>query len=624
MECGLITRQPLLWKAVKCGSFYVCVCLAFCAPGGFAAAVDFKFAVLADSQFNHPQVYEQTLYSLNLLRPRFVIQVGDLINGYTEDEAKLRKEWVRFKKQISILEMPYYPVVGNHDVTNQTAERIFIEVWGQERLLYSFNQENSHFVVLNTSYHAKYAEIGPEETAWLKNDLAQAFNQGDPNKPAHLFVFMHDPLWRTRPEAFEPIHQLLKQYPTRYVFGGHTHEYLFQEREGIGYVILNTSGEMWSMVERAGRFHAFMLMSVQDGKVSPAVIKCGSVLPVDTIMAPDADAVNGLSESGGVIRVATLTAAGLDAKLSLPLKNPLKQPLTWEVEWQRLAPGWSIDPMYQTVELSAGSTGEARFQVRSPAGVKLEGKEGPVCQAHAAVNVRAGQVDRVWEAQIAADRSKSAIPTSASAEYTKRYELFAPKHIQAGRCAQPPVIDGNLDDLAWQACTPITFEVPPGLKTEFRVAYNQDGLYFSGWAQEPNPEGLKAAATGEIPATWEDDDLEIYLDPGMTMKQFYRLFTNVAGTSFLAYPSPEGTGSKKGGFPYTVKTRIGESSWSLEARLLYKDMKGDPPTDGAQWGVNFKRFRFQSRELPSNAGQWSPMSGYPYEPEKFGVLEFGG
>ncbi len=46
-------------------------------------AQEFRFAVWGDSQFQNPEVFEETVKRTHLLNPDFVIHVGDMIHGYT-------------------------------------------------------------------------------------------------------------------------------------------------------------------------------------------------------------------------------------------------------------------------------------------------------------------------------------------------------------------------------------------------------------------------------------------------------------------------------------------------------------------------------------------------------------
>jgi hypothetical protein len=50
---------------------------------------------------------------LNLLQLEFVINLGDLIEGYSEDPAKLNAEWDEVDGMLFELEMPFFRTVGN-------------------------------------------------------------------------------------------------------------------------------------------------------------------------------------------------------------------------------------------------------------------------------------------------------------------------------------------------------------------------------------------------------------------------------------------------------------------------------------------------------------------------------
>ena len=104
-----------------------------------AGAGEFKFAVLGDSQFENSAVFERLIQEVNLLKPAFVIHTGNMIEGYTYDPVRIREEWEIFKKQIAALTMPFYPVAGNRDVATTPLQAVFAEVWGKDKLYYSFD-----------------------------------------------------------------------------------------------------------------------------------------------------------------------------------------------------------------------------------------------------------------------------------------------------------------------------------------------------------------------------------------------------------------------------------------------------------------------------------------------------
>src|SRR3954452_19790607 len=54
----------------------------------------FQFAIVGDRTGRHrPGVFEKGIEKLNLLQPEFVMSVGDLIEGYTKDQAEIDEEW---------------------------------------------------------------------------------------------------------------------------------------------------------------------------------------------------------------------------------------------------------------------------------------------------------------------------------------------------------------------------------------------------------------------------------------------------------------------------------------------------------------------------------------------------
>ena len=206
---------------------------------GVGVAANFKFAVLGDSQFNNPEVFEEITPEVELLKPDFVIHIGDQIHGYTYDPEELNEEWARFKRQISPITAPYYPVPGNHDVGTTPMEAVYAKVWGADKFYYSFDHKGSHFVILDSDYRLHYGRITDNQLKWLASDL-EAHKNAD-----NIFIFVHRPLWRDRHSNWNTVRKMLRKYPNiRAVFSGHTHEYCVEKIDNIPCIILNSSGNM--------------------------------------------------------------------------------------------------------------------------------------------------------------------------------------------------------------------------------------------------------------------------------------------------------------------------------------------------------------------------------------------
>ena len=86
----------------------------------------FQFVVVTDRTGGpRPGIFEKGVEKINLLQPEFVMSVGDLIQGYTTDTIEINRQWDEFTGFVDKLEMPFFFVPGNHDITNPVMEQIW-------------------------------------------------------------------------------------------------------------------------------------------------------------------------------------------------------------------------------------------------------------------------------------------------------------------------------------------------------------------------------------------------------------------------------------------------------------------------------------------------------------------
>ena len=79
----------------------------------------FTFAIISDLNGGEREgIFSVAVEQTNLFNPSFVLSVGDLIDGGTEDKAQLKKEWESFDGRASKLNAPFFHLGGNHDLTN--------------------------------------------------------------------------------------------------------------------------------------------------------------------------------------------------------------------------------------------------------------------------------------------------------------------------------------------------------------------------------------------------------------------------------------------------------------------------------------------------------------------------
>lgn len=199
----------------------------------------FQFAIVADRTGGmRPGVFEDAVRKLNLLQPEFVLSVGDLIEGYSEVEAELDRQWDELEQILAPLEMPFFYVPGNHDITNAVMAEKRKERFG--RPYYHFVYRKVLFLCLNTE-DPPGGHIGTQQIAYVAKVLEE-------NRDVRwTLLFFHEPLWLyERETGWEQIEALLQGRPYT-VFAGHYHTYTLYERHDQRYFMLATTGGVSSL-----------------------------------------------------------------------------------------------------------------------------------------------------------------------------------------------------------------------------------------------------------------------------------------------------------------------------------------------------------------------------------------
>jgi Calcineurin-like phosphoesterase len=87
---------------------------------------NFRFAIIGDRTggANAEGTFEMAMDQVNLLQPEFVINVGDAIEGYSDEKAELHAEWDEVDAMLNKLDMPFFRTLGNHDIANEIAQEV--------------------------------------------------------------------------------------------------------------------------------------------------------------------------------------------------------------------------------------------------------------------------------------------------------------------------------------------------------------------------------------------------------------------------------------------------------------------------------------------------------------------
>ena len=237
-----------------------------------ASADKFTFAVFSDlTGLERSGVFEIAVAQLNLLRPELIMNVGDLIEGDSADEAGLAVEWDSFDKRARLARAPVFYAGGNHDLSSELQKRVWQQRYG--RRYYHFTYRNVLFLVLDTEDNTpergqEIVELRNQAIEIYKTEGPEAFSRTEyaslPERSAGtvgmeqsayfqkviadnpdvrwIFLFMHKPAWQREGERnFDAIEAALADRPYT-VFNGHVQAYAYRQRHGRDYIQLATTG----------------------------------------------------------------------------------------------------------------------------------------------------------------------------------------------------------------------------------------------------------------------------------------------------------------------------------------------------------------------------------------------
>ena len=241
---------------------------------------EFRFAVIGDRTggSNTEGIFDRAMDQLNLLQPEFVINVGDLVEGYTQDKATAVAQWDEVDGIINELEMPFFYVPGNHDLGNDLMKQVWLERRGAT--YYHFMYRDVLFLVFNSEdpsrppppnmqeRTATYKKLRKEDPA-AAQAMLEEFMAGlesykkpmlmsdrqldyfrkvlaDNPKVRWTFALFHQPDWEheQRGEALRAIEQMLQGRPHTMI-AGHLHYYDYKNHDGSDYITMGPVGASW-------------------------------------------------------------------------------------------------------------------------------------------------------------------------------------------------------------------------------------------------------------------------------------------------------------------------------------------------------------------------------------------
>ena len=267
----------------------------------------FTFALFSDlTGGERERIFEIAVAQLSMLRPELIINVGDLIEGGTENLDEIDVQWKSFDERAHRATAPIFYVGGNHDLTGEVLQGVWDQRYG--RRYYHFVYKDTLFLVLDTEdntpermqevFEARNHAIGVVKTegweAFNRTEYANMPEQAAGNitagqsgyfrdviaanpKVRWTFLFMHKAPWlREDEQNFAAIEQALSDRPYT-VFNGHIHAYEYLQRHGRDYIRLATTGGV-QFPDRGRSADQVMLVTVSDSGVDIANLLMAGIL----------------------------------------------------------------------------------------------------------------------------------------------------------------------------------------------------------------------------------------------------------------------------------------------------------------------------------------------------------
>ena len=185
--------------------------------------------------------------------------------------------------------------------------------------------------------------------------------------------------------------------------------------------------------------------------------------------------------------------------------------------------------------------------------------------------------------------------------------------------AAPPVIDGSLDDAAWQQAAALEpfvryFGVEEEVtgQTEAFVTYDADNLYIAMRCHEPNIAGMQIVGETRDSAVWEGDSVDLFITTAPEGVPNYHFILNPHNVQWDAFFDHSSDMSYNPEWESAVS--IGETQWIVEMRVPWAELSIEPAA-GLRLRANMCRQRTGGRETSS----WSQALRGFMEAEHFGT-----
>lgn len=182
--------------------------------------------------------------------------------------------------------------------------------------------------------------------------------------------------------------------------------------------------------------------------------------------------------------------------------------------------------------------------------------------------------------------------------------------LTAKKVGAAPVIDGKLDDTAWERTEAVTLvksgadEAPARYPTHVRAVWTAEGIAFGFHLEEPTPDKLERDIAGrDASLAWWNDNVEMLIDvSGDGTGSILHFIINANGALYDA---------KEGDTNWDIEgmriaTFMGDTYWSIECFIPYASLpEVKLPGTGVEWSAQLTRHRLGDSRQKENKTEGS-------------------
>jgi hypothetical protein len=161
--------------------------------------------------------------------------------------------------------------------------------------------------------------------------------------------------------------------------------------------------------------------------------------------------------------------------------------------------------------------------------------------------------------------------------------------------AEAPAIDADLTDPAWAKAHLLEpmLQVSPDFgaeaseRTDVRIMYDENNLYFGIYAYDSTPEAIAVRAMARDGDLGSGDTIRIILDPGMTRRDAYTFQLGPSGGRLDALLQNNVTNLVEWDTIWDAEARVVADGYIIEVAIPFRSLSYEP--GATQWGFEFTR-----------------------------------